>query len=329
MAGECDVLLARNELKVEELMSLSFRNLLDAEQINTTDIDNLFELAETYRQTEPKETLRAGPCYGSILASLFFEPSTRTRFSFEAAMLKLGGQVVNLEDALSSSVKKGETLSDMGKIMSGYTDIIVMRHPEVGSVHEFSRNASVPVINAGDGSNQHPTQSLLDLYTIYCEKKRLDSLNIGFVGDLKHSRTVHSLLTLVSLYSNNKITLISHPNLTLDAAKKERFEKGGLHFETTSDLEEGINKLDVLYVTRIQRERFESEQEYRSVKDLYQIGEKVLSYANPEMIIMHPLPRVNEILPEVDASPNARYFMQANYGLFMRMALLSSLNDLN
>ena len=195
------------------MTNLSFHHLLDANQISEADIKKLITLAEKFRKQGHKKTFTAADCRGLILATLFFEPSTRTRFSFESAMLRLGGQIITLEYGESSSVKKGETLSDTGRIMSNYADIIVARHPQIGSIAELSKYATVPVINAGDGASQHPTQSLVDLYTIFCEKKKLDGLKIGILGDLKHGRTVQSLLTLMSRHPKNQFTLISHPSL--------------------------------------------------------------------------------------------------------------------
>ena len=305
------------------MAELSFHHLLDAEQIQKSDIEKLFALAEKYRSTAPKKILAEGDCRGYIFATLFFEPSTRTRFSFESAMLRLGGQLVTLESAGSSSAKKGESLADMSRVMSKYAHMIAMRHPEVGSVAEFAKYAEVPVINAGDGSNQHPTQSLVDMYTIFCEKKRLTNLKIGFLGDLKYGRAARSLLKVLSNYSDNHFVLISHPSLTLEQAKIQELKKSKCSVEETSELEAAIKDLDILYVTRVQKERFESEQEYDKVKNAYQVNKKILSNAKSDMIILHPLPRVNEIDPEVDTMPQAKYFKQVEYGLFVRMALLS------
>ena len=305
------------------MSDLSFHHLLDAEQIQKSDIEKLFVLADKYRSTDPKKILDEGDCRGYILATLFFEPSTRTRFSFESAMVRLGGQLVTLESAGSSSAKKGESLADMSRVMNKYANMIAMRHPEIGSVAEFAKFAEVPVINAGDGANQHPTQSLVDMYTIFCEKKRLTNLKIGFLGDLKYGRAARSLLKVLSNYSDNHFVLISHPSLALEQAKIKELKKSKCTVEETSDLESVIKDLDILYVTRVQKERFESEQEYDKVKNAYQVNKKILSNAKSDMIILHPLPRVNEIDPEVDTMPQAKYFKQVEYGLFVRMALLS------
>lgn len=305
------------------MKKLSFNHLLDADQIQESDIKKLIALAEKYRKAGHKKTFAAGDCKGSILATLFFEPSTRTRFSFESAMLRLGGQVITLEFGESSSIKKGETLSDTGRVVSNYADVIVARHPEIGSVAEIAKYATVPIINAGDGSNQHPTQSLVDLYTIFCEKKKLNNLSIGILGDLKYGRAAHSFLTLMSRYSGNHFTLISHPSLALDAKKKKTFVQQGCKISETSDLESVIKDLDILYVTRVQQERFADKKEFEKVKNIFCISKKTLIKAKKNLIILHPLPRINEIEEEVDHLPQARYFAQASYGVYIRMALLS------
>ncbi len=305
------------------MSNLSFRHLLDADQIKESDLEQLISLAEIYRNNGHQQNFADGHCRGLILSTLFFEPSTRTRFSFESAMLRLGGGVIALEYGESSSVKKGETLSDTGRIVSNYSDIIVVRHPQIGSAAELAEYASVPVINAGDGANQHPSQSLVDLYTIFCEKGRLDNLKIGILGDLKYGRAVHSLLNLMSRNSSNSFTLISHPSLVLDSEKKKNFEKRGCRITETSDLESPIEDLDILYVTRVQQERFLDVSEYEKVKNFYHINKKTLAKTRQNLTILHPLPRINEIDPEVDNLPQARYFAQANYGVYIRMALLS------
>jgi len=233
-------------------------------------------------------------------------------------MLRLGGQVITLENGETSSAKKGESLSDMGRVVSNYADVIVMRHPESGSVAKLAEYATVPVINAGDGANQHPTQSLVDLYTIFCEKGRLDNLRIGVVGDLKHGRAVHSMLSLMTRYKNNHFTLISHPSLVLE-------EKLTGEFVATDDLQSTIKDLDILYVTRVQQERFNDKAEYERVKNLYRIDENVLASAKKDLVLMHPLPRTNEIDERVDFLPQVKYFAQANYAVYIRMALLSLL----
>jgi aspartate carbamoyltransferase catalytic subunit len=302
---------------------LSFKHLLDASLIKESDIAKLFALAEKYRELGHQKNFENGDCRGLIAATLFFEASTRTRFSFESAMLRMGGQIITLEYGESSSIKKGESLADTGRIISNYADIIVARHPKAGSIAELAKYATVPVINAGDGVNQHPTQSLVDIYTIFCEKKRMDNLKIGIVGDLKYGRTVHSLLNLMSRHPNNHFTLISHDSLALDSAKKQSFEKNGCKIIENSNLEEAIKDLDILYITRIQQERFKDDDEYEKVKNIYRIDKKLLEKGKKDLIVLHPLPRVSEIDVEIDEMPQAKYFAQANYAVYIRMALLS------
>lgn len=304
--------------------SLSFRNLLDANQITKEDALRILALAKEYHEGSLKGKKQLDICRGNILATLFFEPSTRTRFSFESAMLRLGGQVISLENAETTSIKKGETLADTASIMSGYADMIVMRHPKENSVAAFAEYASVPVINAGDGANQHPTQSLVDLYTIYREKGRLENLTIGFMGDLKYSRTVFCLLTVLSHYKNNFI-FIAPPSLRISSERKNILSSRGRSskIREVENLYEVIGELDILYATRVQGERFATKEEYDAVKNSYCIGKKDLVKAKKDVIIMHPLPRLNEIHPEVDTLPNAKYFEQAANGVFARMALLS------
>ena len=307
------------------MTKLSFHHLLDANQIKDNDIKKLIALAEKYRKTNRKKTFTDGDCNGLIAATLFFEPSTRTRMSFESAMIRLGGQVISLENGQTSSVKKGETLSDTGRIVSNYADIVIMRHPQVGSVAEFAKHATIPVINAGDGENQHPTQSLVDVYAIFCEKKKLDNLKIGIVGDLKYSRAVRSLLALMSNYRNNHFALISHPSLKISTQQKKILTKRGCKITETSDLESAIKDLDILYATRVQQERFSDKKEYEKVKNFYRIDKNLLSFAKKNLTIFPPLPRLNEIDEEVDSTSHAKYFTQANYAIYMRMALLASL----
>lgn len=303
---------------------LSFTHLLDAQQIATNDLTKIFFLAEQYQHEAERGVRRRHDCEGYILATLFFEPSTRTRFSFETAMLRLGGEVISLEQGLSSSLKKGESFADMGRVMSGYADMIVMRHPDAGSVAAFSERALVPVINGGDGANQHPTQALADLYTIQHEKGRLDNLTIGIIGDPKHSRTAHSLISLISKYPGNRFILISHPSLRLDT---RAFKQNGCEIEEVENLTQVIQELDVLYVTRIQEERFSHPEEYQEIKGRYSIRRQNLVDAKTDIILMHPLPRVNEIHPEIDNLPQAKYFEQADCAVFVRMALLSLLKE--
>lgn len=259
---------------------------------------------------------------GKILSTLFFEPSTRTRLSFESAMARLGGKVIGFADPGVSSVKKGESLHDSIKVIGGFCDVIVMRHPEAGSARIAAEATDVPVINGGDGPNQHPTQTLLDLYTIKKEKGRISGLNIGFVGDLKYGRTVHSLACALSKFRCS-MYFVSPPSLRMPREELRELEKEGVSFVEEQDLGRVSRHLDVLYSTRIQRERFKSEKEYSKVKDSYILDKKVVSNSKKSMIIMHPLPRVNEIKAELDSLPNSVYFRQAHNGVTVRKALLA------
>lgn len=302
--------------------TVSFTNLIDANQISKEDALNILALARKYHDSTLEGKKQWDVCQGHILATLFFEPSTRTRFSFETAMLRLGGQIITLENAETSSVKKGESLADTARMMSGYADMIVMRHPKENSVASFAEYASVPVINAGDGANEHPTQALVDLYTIYREKGRLENLTIGFMGDLKYSRTVFGLLTVLSHYKNNFVC-IAPPSLSISKERKNLLEKNNSKIKEVENLDEVIEDLDALYITRVQGERFNTKEEYEGVKDSYSLKKNDLDKAKKDVIIMHPLPRLNEIHPEVDELPNAKYFEQAANGVFVRMALLT------
>ncbi|MBP5593322.1 MAG: aspartate carbamoyltransferase [Clostridia bacterium] len=267
-------------------------------------------------------------CKGKKLASLFFEPSTRTRLSFEAAMMELGGNVIGFAEERSSSVAKGESIADTVKIISLYADIIAMRTPKEGSALVAAMNSDIPVINAGDGGHSHPTQTLADLLTIYKEKGRLDNLTVGFCGDLKYGRTVHSLIAALSRYTSVKAVLISPDELRIpNYVKYEILEKNGVEYVETHSLEEAIPSLDVLYMTRIQRERFSDPSEYDRLKDTYILNPEKLINARRDMIILHPLPRVNEISVKIDSDPRACYFKQALNGKHMRMALILMLLD--
>lgn len=261
---------------------------------------------------------------GKILATLFFEPSTRTRLSFESAMKRLGGKVIGFSESTSTSVAKGETLQDTVRIAEQYSDIIVIRHPQDGSARLAAEAVSVPVINAGDGSNQHPTQTLLDLYTIKKELGRIDTLSVGMMGDLKYGRTVHSLAYALSWYDVT-LQFLSPPSLEMPVHIKEDLARKSIEFEEISEMEQLKNiEVDVLYVTRIQKERFPDIEEYEKVKGCYRITEESLDYIK-DAKIMHPLPRVDEIAPEIDEIPNALYFRQAWNGVPVRMTLLASL----
>ena len=265
-------------------------------------------------------------CHGKKLATLFFEPSTRTRLSFEAAMLELGGNVLGFSDPDSSSASKGESVSDTTRIVSCYADIIAMRHPLEGAPFVGSLSATVPVINAGDGGHCHPTQTLADLFTIKREKGSIDNITVGFCGDLKYGRTVHSLISALSMFSNVKVILISPDELKLpEFIKKGVLKKNGMDYSETNNLEESLPKLDVLYMTRIQRERFDDVTMYERLKDSYVLTIEKLNLAKSDMCVLHPLPRVNEISVKVDRDPRACYFKQAENGKYMRKALILKL----
>jgi aspartate carbamoyltransferase catalytic subunit len=264
-------------------------------------------------------------CKGYILATLFYEPSTRTKFSFESAMLRLGGNVIGFSEPNSTSVAKGESIADTIRIIGSYSDIIAMRHPKAGSSKLASMYSSVPVINAGDGSHNHPTQTLTDLLTIKSLKGRLDNLTIGICGDLKYGRTVHSLIKMMLNYSNIKYIFISPEELRLPKNILEELRLNNVEYEEVREIEESISSLDILYMTRIQKERFNSEEEYNRLKDCYILDKIKLVNAKEDMLIMHPLPRVNEIDYEVDEDSRAVYFKQAKYGVYVRMALILKL----
>jgi len=299
------------------------KHLIDPMDLTLSELEDIFNLAEDIIQN-PAEY--AHLLKGKILATLFYEPSTRTRFSFEAAMMKLGGSILGFSEPNSSSVSKGESLSDTIKIVSIYSDIIAMRHPKEGSAKVASLYSSVPVINAGDGGHQHPTQTLTDLLTIKKIKNNLEGHVIGICGDLKFGRTVHSLIKAMSRYKNNKIVLISPEELTIPAyIREEILIKNNIFFEEVERLENVIDKLDILYMTRVQKERFFNEEDYIRLKDSYILDELKMSKAKDDMIVLHPLPRVNEIAQEVDEDPRACYFKQAEYGMYVRMALILKL----
>ncbi|MBE6828405.1 MAG: aspartate carbamoyltransferase [Ruminococcaceae bacterium] len=296
------------------------RSVIDVLDLSVEELDSLIKTAVDIIDNPQKY---AHICEGKKLATLFFEPSTRTRMSFEAAMYELGGHVISMSEANSSSAAKGESVADTAKTVSCYTDIIAMRHPKEGAPLVASVNATVPVINAGDGGHNHPTQTLADLLTIYREKGRFDNLTIGFCGDLKFGRTVHSLINALSRYKNNKMILISPEELKLPSyVKKDVLVKNGIEFEQTTDLIGAMPKLDILYMTRVQRERFFNEEDYLRLKDSYILDTKKLEYARDDLSIMHPLPRVNEISVAIDDDPRACYFKQVLNGKYMRMALI-------
>jgi len=297
------------------------RSLIDISDLTVKELDDLLSVACDIMKRPARY---AKKCKGKKLATLFFEPSTRTRLSFEAAMLELGGSVIGFSDADSSSAAKGESIADTAKVISCYADIIAMRHPKAGAPFAASLSASVPIINAGDGGHCHPTQTLADLLTIYREKGTLNGLTIGFCGDLKYGRTVHSLIAALSRYQDMKIVLISPEELRLPDYVKETYMTNMTYVETTS-LVEALSELDILYMTRIQRERFEDLDEYERLKDSYILTAENMAKAPQSMCVLHPLPRVNEISVAVDDDPRACYFKQALNGKYMRMALILKL----
>ena len=296
--------------------------------INILDlsVEELAELIATANDIIANPQKYAEVCHGKKLATLFFEPSTRTRLSFEAAMHELGGSVLTVAGADSSSAVKGESIADTAKVVSCYADIIAMRHPKEGAPLVAAMNATIPVINAGDGGHNHPTQTLADLLTISREKGRLNNMTIGLCGDLKFGRTVHSLIEAMSRYEGINFVLISPEELNLPGYVREGFlVKNGIPFRETTDLEEAMPELDVLYMTRVQKERFFNEEDYLRLKDSYILTPEKLDRAKNDLIIMHPLPRVNEISVAIDQDPRACYFKQVLYGKYMRMALILKL----
>ena len=299
------------------------KNLIGIEDFSTEEIDELIKVSKDIISNKEKYLEK---CKGKILATLFFEPSTRTRLSFESAMLSLGGSVLGFSSADSSSTQKGETLADTIKVVSGYSDIIAMRHPKEGAPIVAANNSNVPIINAGDGGHNHPMQTLLDLLTISQEKGRLDNFTVGLCGDLKFGRTVHSLIIALSRYENIKFVLISPKELKIpEYLKQDVLDKKNIEYIETESLEENIDKLDILYMTRVQKERFLNEEEYVRLKDVYILDKQKLEKAKRDLCILHPLPRVNEISTEIDDDPRAAYFRQAEYGRYMRMAIILKL----
>ncbi len=299
------------------------RHLIGIEDLSVAEIEDLVATAEDIIDNPAKY---AEVCHGKKLASLFYEPSTRTRLSFEAAMIELGGSVIGFSEAQSSSAAKGESVADTAKVISCFADIMVMRHFKEGAPMVASLNATVPVINAGDGGHNHPTQTLTDLLTIKREKGRFNNLTVGLCGDLKFGRTVHSLIAALSRYENVKFVLISPAELTIpDYIKNDVLKRNNIEFKETTDLEAVMPELDILYMTRVQRERFFNEQDYIRLKDSYILSQSKLNLAKSDCIVMHPLPRVNEITVEVDKDPRACYFKQVLYGKYIRMALIKML----
>ena len=298
------------------------RSIIDVLDLSAEELD---ELIETAQDIIANPSRYAEVCHGLKLATLFFEPSTRTRLSFEAAMYELGGNVLGFSEANSSSAAKGESVSDTAKTVSCYADIIAMRHPKEGAAYIASRAASVPVINAGGGGHCHPTQTLADLLTIYREKGTFENLTIGLCGDLKFGRTVHSLINAMSRYAGLKLVLISPEELKVPSYVKQKLKDEKIPYEQTTDLSKVMPKLDILYMTRVQRERFFNEEDYLRLKDSYILTLDKLANAKEDLVIMHPLPRVNEISVAVDDDPRACYFKQVLNGKYMRMALILKL----
>ena len=302
------------------------KHLIDIKDLSIDEISELIEVAKDIIHNKEKYSHK---CDGKKLATLFFEPSTRTRLSFEAAMMELGGNVIGFSESSSSSISKGESVSDTIRVIGCYSDIIVMRHPKEGAPLVASLKSTVPVINAGDGGHNHPTQTLTDLLTINCEKNRLDNLTIGLCGDLKFGRTVHSLITAMTRYNNIKFVLISPKELEIpEYVKKDILDKNNISYIETNDIEKYISNLDILYMTRVQKERFFNEADYVRLKDYYILNKEKLKNAKEDLTIMHPLPRVNEISIDVDDDKRACYFKQAEYGKYIRMALILKLLDL-
>ncbi|MBR0031402.1 MAG: aspartate carbamoyltransferase [Treponema sp.] len=301
---------------------LKGRNLIKPNDLTVAEIDEICSLAE---QIIVDPASFSEVCRGKILATLFFEPSTRTRLSFEAAMLHLGGSVEGFSDSANSSTAKGESLADTIRTVSSYVDVIAMRNPKEGAALLASNYSSCPVINAGDGGHYHPTQTLTDMLTIRALKGGFESHTIGFCGDLKFGRTVHSLAEAMSRYKNNKFVFISPKELQVPEWVTEYLDKAGVEYTTDERLENVIGDLDILYMTRVQKERFFNEQDYIRLKDSYILDKQKMSLADQKMIVLHPLPRVNEIAPEVDDDPRAAYFKQVKYGMYVRMALISKL----
>ena len=294
--------------------------LIDPMDLSVEEIDELIDIANDIIKDR---TRYQDVCRHKILATLFFEPSTRTRLSFESAMLSLGGSVLGFSSASNTSASKGESVSDTISVVSSYCDIIAMRHPKEGAPLVATRRSKVPLINAGDGGHNHPTQTLTDLLTISREKGRLDNLTVGFCGDLKFGRTVHSLTKAMSRYKNIKFVFIAPPELKIpEYLKHDLLDAKNLDYKEVETIEEVVEELDILYMTRVQKERFFNEQDYIRLKDTYILDLKKLEKSKSDLIVMHPLPRVNEITTEVDDDPRAKYFDQVQNGRFMRMALI-------
>lgn len=303
------------------------RHLMSPLDFSVEELGRLLDLAGDIEKNPAKY---AHACDGKVLATLFYEPSTRTRLSFESAMIHLGGQVLGFSNAASSSAAKGESVSDTIRMVSCYADICAMRHPKEGAPMVATAVSSIPVINAGDGGHQHPTQTLTDLMTIYSLKGRLDHLTIGLCGDLKFGRTVHSLINALVRYDNISFVFISPEELRIPGyIREDVLDEKGVPYKEVERLEDVIGGLDLLYMTRVQRERFFNEEDYVRLKDFYILDKAKMALAGPDMLVLHPLPRVNEISVEVDSDPRAAYFKQVQYGLYVRMALILTLLEVS
>jgi aspartate carbamoyltransferase catalytic subunit len=300
-------------------MNKFIKNLITPNDLSLDQLSDLISLAQDISKN-PERFFKSAE--GKILVSLFYEPSTRTKFSFDTAMLRLGGQVIGFSDPATSSTAKGETVADSAKTVSQYADIIVVRHPKEGTALLMSKFSDCPVINAGDGGHQHPTQTLTDLATIKGCMGRLTDLTVGVCGDLMFGRTIHSLVTCMSRFSGINFVFISPKELSMPIYVKQTVIQDGKTFTETNDLEKAIPNLDILYMSRVQRERFVSEEEYLRLKDYFILNSEKMSRAKKDMIVLHPLPRVNEIAVEVDLDPRAKYFEQVKYGMYVRMALI-------
>jgi len=302
-------------------MNLSFKHILSTYDISRGQAEFIIQTAKEF-EPYAKKIKSSDQLKGKVMASLFYEPSTRTRLSFETAMLRLGGQVISVTDLKSTSITKGESWGDTANMMSQFADVIVVRHPQVGVAKEFAAGANVPVLNGGDGVSQHPTQALLDLYTIAQEQGKIDGITIAMGGDLKHGRTASSLAILLANF-NVKFKFIAPKELAMKQEVKDLLKAKGIAFEEFSNLGEGIVGADIIYMTRIQKERFENPEDYERFKGTYILDRKLIEDRNPNITVMHPLPRVDEIHVDVDDLPNAAYFRQAGNGVTVRMALLS------
>jgi aspartate carbamoyltransferase catalytic subunit len=298
------------------------QDILSVKQFDPATLSYIFGVGDEMRSMVERFG-KANLLEGKILANVFYEPSTRTSSSFQAAMLRLGGRVLAINEVVYSSVSKGESLPDTVRTLECYCDVIVLRHPEIGAAATAARYARKPVINAGDGVGEHPTQALLDLYTIEREIGRMDGLKVAMVGDLKYGRTVHSLTRLLSMY-NSSFAFVSPPNLRMPAELLAEVREAGLPYQETEDVHQVVGDCDVLYVTRVQRERFADQAEYEAVKNYYVIDPELMAKAKQQMVVMHPLPRVGEISYQVDDDPRAAYFRQMENGLYIRMALLAA-----